>query len=179
MKLTFVPGLSLEARRSAQRRHGFLISVYPLRPESRGSLHIAGPDPALPPRIDPGYFSAPGDLAILRDGMRLAARIAANPALARHAEGPLAPGPEALATDAALEDWLRGNANTVFHPVGTCRMGTDAGAVVDPALRVRGVAGLRVADASVMPRIVSGNTSAPAMMIAEKAAELILGRPAG
>lgn len=178
LKLTFVPGLSLEASRRAQRRHGFLISVYPLRPESRGSLQIAGPDPAAAPRIDPGYFSAPGDLRILRDGMRLAARIAANPALARHAEGPLAPGPEALGSDAALEDWLRGHANTVFHPVGTCRMGTDTGAVVDPALRVRGVEGLRVADASVMPRIVSANTSAPTMMIAEKAADLLLGRPA-
>ena len=176
--ITFVPGLSLEATQKGQGQHGYLINFYQLRPESRGEIRITGPDPRDAPLIDPRYLSAEADRLCLRDGVRLARRIGENPALARHKKRDLSPGPEDLASDAAIDAWVRAGANTIFHPVGTCRMGADAGSVVDPDLRVRGVAGLRVADASVMPTVVGGNTSAPTMMIAEKAADLILGRPA-
>jgi choline dehydrogenase len=176
--ITFVPGLSLETTRKGQGQHGYLINFYQLRPESRGEIAVTSPDPAVAPRIDPRYLSAEADRICLRDGVRLAARIAANPALARHEKRRLGPTAEDLASDAGIDAWVRAGANTIFHPVGTCRMGSDAGSVVDPALRVRGVAGLRVADASVMPTLIGGNTSAPTMMIAEKAADMILGRAA-
>ena len=174
--ITFVPGLSLGTTRKGQGRHGYLINFYQLRPESRGRIALAAPDPRAAPRIDPAYLSAAADVLCLRRGVRLAARIGDNPALARHRAAHLSPTPADLVTDASVDAWVRAGANTIFHPVGTARMGGDPGSVCDPALRVRGVAGLRVADASVMPRIVGGNTSAPCMMIAEKAADLILGR---
>ena len=176
--ITFVPGLSLETTQAGQGRHGYLINFYQLRPESRGTLRLAGPDPAASPLIDPAYLTAEADRRCLRDGVRLARAIGEAPALARYKAAEISPRPEDLADDAAIDAWVRQGANTIFHPVGTCRMGADAGAVVDAELRVRGVAGLRVADASVMPLIVGGNTSAPVMMIAEKAADLLLGRPA-
>lgn len=176
--ITFVPGLNLETTRKGQGRHGYLINFYQLRPESRGEIAITSPDPRMPPRIDPAYLSAEADRRTLRDGTRLAARIGADPALARHRKDHISPRPEDLASDAAIDAWVRASANTIFHPVGTARMGSDPASVTDPALRVRGVEGLRVADASVMPTVIGGNTSAPTMMIAEKAADLILGHPA-
>jgi choline dehydrogenase len=175
--ITFVPGLNLETTMKGQGRHGYLINFYQLRPESRGSIHIDGPDPRSPPRIDPRYLSNDADVRVMRAGVRLAARIGDSATLARRREDYLSPRPQDLATDAGIDTWVRQGANTIFHPVGTCRMGADPASVVDPALRVRGVDGLRVVDASVMPAIVGGNTSAPTMMIAEKAADLILGRP--
>ena len=176
--ITFVPGLSLETTQKGQGRHGYLINFYQLRPESRGEIVITSPDPAQPPRIDPNYLAAAADRHCLVDGVRLARRIGENPALARHRKADLSPVAADLADDAAIDAWVREGANTIFHPVGTARMGADPASVVDPELRVRGVAGLRVADASVMPLIVGGNTSAPTMMIAEKAADMMLGRPA-
>ena len=176
--ITFVPGLSLEATQKGQGRHGYLINFYQLRPQSRGALHIASPDPRTAPLIDPRYLSAVADRACLRDGLRLARAIGENPALARRKAADISPIAADLRDDAAMDAWVRAGASTIFHPVGTARMGADDGAVVDGQLRVRGVAGLRVADASVMPLIVGGNTSAPTMMIAEKAADMILGRPA-
>ena len=175
--ITFVPGLSLETTRKGQGQHGYLINFYQLRPESRGQIAITSPDPATPPRIDPRYLTDPGDLACLRAGMQLARAIGETPALSRFKARDLSPVPDDFRGDAAMDRWIRAGANTIFHPVGTARMGADAGSVVDPELRVRGVGGLRVADASVMPRIIGGNTSAPCMMIAEKAADLMLGRP--
>ena len=103
-------------------------------------------------------------------------RPAPIPALARHRKDHISPRPADLASDATIDAWVRAGANTIFHPVGTARMGADPESVTDPALRVRGVEGLRIADASVMPTVIGGNTSAPTMMIAEKAADLILGR---
>jgi choline dehydrogenase len=175
--ITFVPGLNLETTMKGQGRHGYLINFYQLRPESRGEIHIASPDPYAAPRIDPNYLAAEADRRCLRDGLRLARRIGDSPALARHRAAYLSPVDADFHDEAAMDAWVRQGANTIFHPAGTARMGGDPGSVVDPQLRVRGVRGLRVADASVMPRVIGGNTSAPCMMIGEKAADMMLGRP--
>jgi choline dehydrogenase len=176
--ITFVPGLSLETTQAGQGQHGYLINFYQLRPESRGTIALASPDSDAKPLIDPAYLAAEADQTCLRDGVRLARKIGETPALQRHKAADLSPQGSDLTSDPAIDAWVRRGANTIFHPVGTARMGNDAGAVLDTELRVRGVKGLRVADASVMPSLIGGNTSAPCMMIAEKAADLILGRPA-
>ena len=177
--ITFVPGLNLETTREGQGQHGYLINFYQLRPDSRGTIRLTSPYPEEPPAIDPNYLSEPADIACMRDGVRLARRIGDQEPLSRYDDGPISPG-DKVSTDEQVDDWVRAGANTIFHPVGTCTMGTDDDplAVVDPALKVRGMEGLRVVDASVMPRIIGGNTSAPTIMIAEKAADMILGRPA-
>lgn len=175
--ITFVPGLNLETTRSGQGRHGYLINFYQLRPHSRGEVRVTAPTIETAPEIDPRYLSEEADIACMRDGVRLAHRIGSNPALARHNAGEISPLAADLASDDAIDSWVRSTSNTIFHPVGTCRMGNDEGAVLDAELKVRGVSGLRVVDASVMPTIVGGNTSAPTMMIAEKAADMMLGRP--
>lgn len=174
--ITFVPGLSLETTQKGQGRHGYLINFYQLRPQSRGTVQITSARPDDAPEIDPNYLSAEADVICMRDGVRLARRIGEAPPLARHKATDLGPTEADLASDAGIDAWVRQGANTIFHPVGTCRMGSDPDAVVDAELRVNGVAGLRVVDASVMPTVIGGNTSAPTMMIAEKAADMILGR---
>ena len=174
--ITFVPGLNLEPSRRGQGQHGYLINFYPLRPRSRGATHIACPDPNAHPSIDPNYLSNAADVICMRDGVRLARTIGDTPPLSDYNAGELSPTNE-VQSDDEIDAWVRASANTIFHPVGTCRMGADAGSVVDAQLRVRGLDGLRVADASVMPEIIGGNTSAPSMMIAEKAADMILGLP--
>ena len=174
--MTFIPGLNLETTRSGQGRHGYLISFYQLRPDSRGAVFIKSPDPRAAPAMDPAYLSAELDRQVMRDGVRLARRIGENAAMAAYRAGPITPVASDLADDAAIDAWVRQSGSTTFHPTSTCRMGGDGRAVVDAELRVRGVAGLRVVDASVMPRVVSGNTAAPTMMIAEKASDMILGK---
>ena len=176
--ITFVPGLSLETTQAGQGQQGYLINFYQLRPESRGTITLASPDPDAKPLIDPAYLTAVSDRTCLREGVRLARSIGENPAIQRHKAADLSPQTSDLASDSAIDAWVRRGANTIFHPVGTTRMGRDAGAVLDAELKVRGILGLRVADASVMPSLIGGNTSAPCMMIAEKAADMILGRPA-
>ena len=156
--------------------HGVAISPVGLYPHSRGRLTLASADPFDAPLIDPNLLSAPEDLAPLIYGMRLARRIFASSAFARYHPEETAPG-SAAQSDAELAAYVRAQAYTVHHPVGTCRMGEDAGAVVDPQLRVIGLDNLRVADASVFPSIIGGNTNAAIVMIAEKASDLILGRP--
>jgi choline dehydrogenase len=153
---------------------GCTFSVCQLRPASRGSVRIASPDPFAPPSIRPDYLAAGIDRVYAVEALRYARRLAATHALAPYLSAEYRPGPEA-ASDAALLDFARRYGQTIFHPVGTCRMGSDAMSVVDESLRVRGVPGLRVVDASIMPTLVSGNTHAPVVMIAEKAAEMILG----
>jgi choline dehydrogenase-like flavoprotein len=157
--------------------HGCAISPVGLYPRSRGRLTLASPDPLAAPRIDPNLLGAPEDLAPLIRGIRLARRVFAAPAFASYRATETAPGP-AVVSDAELEAYVRAEAYTVHHPVSTCRMGNDASAVVDAQLRVIGTEGLRIADASVFPSIVGGNTNAVVVMVAEKAADMLLGRPA-
>jgi len=157
--------------------HGFAVSPVGLYPRSRGRVTLASADPFAPPRIDPNLLSAPEDLEPLLRGIRLARRIFASPAFAPYRAKEIAPG-EASQSDAALAAYVRAEAYTVHHPVSTCRMGNDPLAVVDPQLRVVGIEGLRVADASVFPSIIGGNSNAAVVMVAEKASDLIRGRPA-
>ena len=155
--------------------HGFMAVMNGSQPRSVGTVKIRSADPAVAPLIDPRYFSDPEDLRVLRDGIRMTRAIIAQKAYDGFRGSEYAPG-NSRTSDEALDDYIRANANSLYHPVGTCKMGNDAMAVVDAELRVRGIKGLRVVDASVMPNITSGNTNFPAMMIAEKCADLILGQ---
>ena len=152
---------------------GFACRAVVLRPESHGDVRLTSSDPTAAPRIRQNFLSTDRDRATLRDGVRMVRAIAAEPAIRPFIAKELAPGSDA---DADIDALIRATGITVHHPLGTCRMGTDALAVVDPALRVRGVDALRVVDASVMPDLVGGNINAPVIMIAEKAADLIRGR---
>ena len=160
------------------RFSGFSASAAQCRPESRGTVEIASADPLAPPRIRAGYLTEPLDAKVLASGLRMLREIYAQPAFRDLVAGEYLPGTE-VATPAALEAFARERGGTVFHPAGTCRMGGDAGSVLDERLRVRGVAGLRVIDASAMPRVVSTNTNAAATMIGEKGAALVLADAAG
>ena len=162
------PGLHLAAESSSS------LTLMPtlIYPESRGSVRLASTDPFTAPLIDPNYLAEPQDLETLVAGMELVRETLVHPAIAGEVGREVLPGSDRSGAD--LAEFVRRNASGVYHPVGTCRMGTDERSVVDPTLRVRGVAGLRVADASIMPSIVGGNTNAAAMMIGERAAELII-----
>ncbi|WP_417602002.1 GMC family oxidoreductase [Pararhodobacter oceanensis] len=148
-------------------------SVCHLRPESRGTVRIASPDPLQPPVIAPNYLSAEADRQVALRAIRLTRKIMQAPALARYRPEEFMPGAQAQ-SDAEVMRAAGDIGTTIFHPVGTCRMGVDPRAVVSPELRVNGVQGLRVVDASIMPSIISGNTNSPTLMIAEKAAAVIL-----
>jgi choline dehydrogenase len=152
--------------------HGFTVGAVLLRPQSRGWLTLRSRDPAAAPVIRPNYLSAPADLAALIAGVRTVRRLVAAEAFAPYRGEEVWPG-AALVADDALGDFIRAKCESLYHPVGTCKMGGDAMAVVDERLRVRSVEGLRVADASIMPTIVGGHTHAPAVMIGEKAADMI------
>jgi choline dehydrogenase len=151
----------------------FTASVCQLRPESRGHVRIASPDPRAHPEIFANYLATETDRRTMVAGVRVGRRIAGAAPLAPILKCEREPGPEAVSDDEIL-DWIRNRATTIYHPVGTCKMGQDAMAVVDERLRVHGLDGLRVADASIMPAITSGNTNAPAIMVGEKAARMIL-----
>ncbi len=152
---------------------GFLFGFNPCRPTSRGYIEIASPDPFVPPEIQPSYLDTEYDRRIMIDGVRLMRRIAGMPALAAVIEERIEP-PDTCESDDDILAHVRDNAWTVFHACGTCRMGTDVASVLDERLRVRGVGGLRVVDASVFPAIPTGNTNAPAIMVGERASDLIL-----
>jgi choline dehydrogenase len=151
---------------------GFTMSVCQLRPESRGHVRIRSLDAAEPPEMQPNYLATELDRATTVAGMKAARAIAEAPAMRPYVKREVKPGPDA-ASDADLLEFCRNNGATIFHPTGTCRMGSDPLAVVDARLRVHGVAGLRVIDCSAMPTLVSGNTNAPAVMMAEKAVDMI------
>ena len=155
--------------------HGFTANICPMRPFSRGEIRLADAHPLSPPAIQPGYLSHPDDMERLKRGVALLRDVFAQPAFDPFRGRELSPGGD-VRRDADVEAWIRRTADTMFHPVGTCRMGADDGAVVDGELRVRGVEGLRVADASVFPSLTSSNTHAPSVMVAEKAADLVRGR---
>ncbi len=157
----------------AHKFPGFSLSPVHLRPEGRGTVRIKSRDPAEAPEIRFNFLRSDYDIRALLFGMRLARRIAGQPALRTFVSGETLPGADAH-SDAALLADIRARGVSNLHPVGTCRMGREVNAVVDPRLRVQGMAGLRVADASIMPAIVAGNTNAPSIMIGEKAAAMVL-----
>lgn len=173
VQLHFVTGLVEDHARRIRLGHGLSCHVCLLRPRSRGSVTLMSADPSAAPRIDPAFFADPADLEDMVQGFKLTRRLLDAPSLARWITADVfTPG---VTDDDAIRDVLRRRSDTVYHPVGTCRMGSDAASVVDPQLRVRGIEGLRVIDASVMPALVSGNTNAPTVMIAEKAVDLLRG----
>jgi choline dehydrogenase len=155
------------------KQSGFTCYAHPMRPESKGHIHIASSDPRRPPAINFNFLSSPIDAEITARAVRIARAVMTAPAMGPMRVTEIAPG-VSRTTDAEILDWVKQAAETTYHPVGTCKMGSDAMAVVDAQLRVHGIAGLRVADASIMPTLTSGNTNAPSIMIGEKAADMVL-----
>jgi choline dehydrogenase len=172
IELIFAPTFFMEHGAANPPGHGFTVGVILLRPESSGSVTLKSNDPRAHPAIRPNYLAAPNDIAVLVAGVRFARRLAAAPPFDSYRGDEVWPNADTQ-SDQQLTDYIRARAETLYHPVGTCKMGSDAKAVVDDRLRVRGVEGLRVADASVMPTIVGGHINAPAIMIGEKAADLV------
>ena len=153
----------------------FTMSVCQLRPESRGLLELNGPDPRRPVRIIPRYLSTPTDCRTIVGGVNIARDIARHAPLSGKISEEFRPTKDLAMDDyEGTLDWARNNSVSIYHPTGTCKMGSDSTAVVDDKLRVHGIGGLRVADCSIMPEIVSGNTNAPAIMIGEKLSDLVL-----
>jgi choline dehydrogenase len=182
IQLHFMPALEKTAnlhfpnpfkKEAVEANHGFTLRVGPVNPQSRGEITLRSANPADAPKIQANYLQADFDIRTMIDGIRLTRDIIGQKAFSRYRGKELAPGPEAE-SDADLTKWLRATAMTTFHPVGTAKMGNDPMAVVDARLKVHGLQGLRVADASIMPIISSGNTNAPSIMIGEKCAEFIL-----
>ena len=168
----FVIGKLVDHGRKPTFGHGYSCHVGLLRPLSRGSVKLASADPLAAPLIDPAFLQDPDDMARMVRGFKIMRHILAQPALAGYKGRELDKSASAQ-TDAQIEAFIRNHADTIYHPVGTCRMGSGPTDVVDAQLRVHGMQGLRVVDASIMPRIVSGNTNAPTVMIAEKAFDMI------
>jgi choline dehydrogenase-like flavoprotein len=173
LQLHFVVGKLVDHGRKTVFGHGYSCHVCLLRPQSRGSVTLARADPLAPPAIDPAFLAERDDVERLVRGFKLMRRVLQRPALA-DLGGREAASSAAAQTDAQIETFVRDHADTIYHPVGSCRMGPGPLDVVDARLRVHGTQGLRVADASIMPRIVGGNTNAPAIMIGEKAATMIV-----
>jgi choline dehydrogenase len=173
IELIFAPVPYLDHGFTQPPGHGLSVGGVLLRPRSVGSLSLASADPTEAPQIDPNYLDDPDDVRRLLAAGHIMRDLLAQPSLAPHVGEPMRPD-HWPADDIEIEQLMRANAETLYHPVGTARMGTDSGSVVDEELRVRGVEGLRVVDASVMPQIIRGHTHAPTMMIAERGADLIL-----
>jgi len=174
IQIHFVNAIMMDHGRAQVNQDGFTIHAYPVRPESRGEVRLTSSDPLAPPLIDPHYLESPNDLRTVRDSVRIVRDIVNQEAFAPFRGGEFQPG-ASVRTDSEIDAWIRRTAETLYHPVGTCRMGADEASVVDGDLRVRGVSGLRVIDASVMPTLIGGNTNAPTIMIAEKASDMIRG----
>ncbi len=169
----FIPGIVQNHGRDKVRESGFSVHACALRPKSRGTVRLRSNDPAAAPSINPNFLSDPGgeDIALLRDATRLMVRICETEPMSRYKGRNR--HPVDYADDAALDQLIRDRCDTIYHPVGTCRMGPCADDVADPELRVRGVEGLYVADASIMPRLISGNTNAPSIMIGMRCADFV------
>jgi choline dehydrogenase-like flavoprotein len=171
LQLHFCIAIVDDHGRKLHMGYGFSCHVCVLRPHSRGEVGLLSPDPLAPPRIDPRFLADERDAALLLKGVKMMRRILEAPALAVYRGREIYTA--GVSSDAELMGHIRARADTIYHPVGTCKMGVDAMAVVDPQLRVRGMHALRVVDASVMPTLIGGNTNAPTIMIAEKAADMI------
>jgi choline dehydrogenase-like flavoprotein len=167
------PNQDLPIRPTVDTRPSITMMVTMIYPKSRGEMRLASADPTAAPLIDPHYLEDPADVRFLLDAVQTTREMMAHPTIAGELKGELHPGDQ-FRDEAALARELPTRVHTAYHPVGTCRVGTDARAVVDPQLRVRGIDGLRVADASIMPNVIGGNTNAPCMMIGERCAELML-----
>ncbi len=174
IQMHFVPALLDDHGRNRLPGDGYTVHACPLRPQSRGRIGLHSADPRQAPAIHANYLSEPEDLEMMLECVRLSREILNRPAFKPYRGNEIYPGGD-VTDRAGLIEFIRTKAESIYHPVGTCRMGSDDGAVVDPELKVRGLDGLRVIDASVMPTLVGGNTNAPTVMIAEKAADLILG----
>ena len=177
LQFHFIAALMTDHTRKKADRHGFMAHVCQLRPESRGYISIKSADPLSAPIIQPNYLEAEEDRRALREGVRQAREVFAQKAFDPYRGPELMPGAH-IQRDDQIDAWVRKTAETIYHPVGSAKMGRDRDSVVDPSLKVYGIEGLRVVDASVMPALVSGNTNAPTIMIAEKAADMILGHSA-
>jgi choline dehydrogenase len=175
LKMLLVMALYSNNGRSLTPSHGFAAHINVARPDARGSVSLASGDPDAPPVIDQNYLGTERDRMVAREGVRIARRIFSQKAFDEVRGEELAPGAQ-VQSDAEIDAFIRANAEADYHSVGTARMGSDAMAVVDAELRVHGVEGLRVVDASVMPHLPGGNTAIPVAMIAEKAADMIRGR---
>ena len=170
IQLHFLVAMVDDHARKLHCGYGYSAHVCVLRPHSRGTVRLASADPHAAPLIDPAYLTDPRDLEVFRRGVRMTREILGGGAFNRYRGRELYPAGE---SDAALDAAIRARADTIYHPVGTCRMGSDADAVVDPELKFNGLDGLRIVDASVMPRLIGGNTNAPVIMMAEKTAAAI------
>ncbi len=176
IQLHLVNAVMIDHARVQPDRDGFTIHACQLRPESRGEVRLASRDPFTEPLIDPRYLSTETDRRTMRDAVRIVREIVAQDAVKLYRGPEMRPGAH-VRTDSEIDAWIRRTAETIYHPVGTVRMGADERAPVDGDLRVRGVEGLRVIDASVMPTLIGGNTNAPTIMIAEKLSDIIRGKP--
>lgn len=170
----FLPTYLKDHGRKVMAGYGYTLHICDLLPKSRGFIGLKSPDPLSDPLIQPNYLSDPEDIKTMISAVKFGRRILGAPAMALHSKREVMPG-NSVSSDSQIADYIREHAETIYHPVGTCRMGADLDSVVDPELKVRGVEGLRVVDASIMPGLVAGNTNAPTMMIAENAADILLG----
>lgn len=177
IQLHYVNALSFAHAAETPEKDGFMVHACQLRPESKGTIGLKSADPFEKPMIDPNYLATEEDRRVMRESVKMMRDVIGQNALNPYRGPEMSPG-ESVKTDADIDTFIRQNAETIYHPVGTVRMGADADAPLDGQLRLRGIEGLRVVDASVMPMLIGGNTNAPTIMIAEKAADMILGKAA-
>ncbi len=177
IQLHYVNALSFAHATETPEQDGFMVHACQLRPESKGTIGLRSTDPFDTPAIDPNYLATEEDRRVMREGLKIMRDVVGQNALKPYRGPEMSPG-ESVKTDDEIDAFIRQNAETIYHPVGTVRMGADERAPLDGQLRLRGVDGLRVVDASVMPTLIGGNTNAPTIMIAEKAADMILGKAA-